>query len=70
MATEAQNRAKAKYQKKTYDTITLRYRKEDNMNEKFKEHCLKYGYTDEAGRPNVKMFISKAIETQMNIDRN
>ena len=70
--TEAQARATNKYNKNTYDAITVKYKKSEDMPDRLKEHCIKYGYLIETGPktgdPNKAEFIKKAIETQIAID--
>ena len=73
MATEAQIRANNKYQKKAYERIEIYVRKELELKKKIEKHCLEYGYINEnsasAKKTNRVAFITKAIETQMAIDR-
>lgn len=72
-ATEAQVRAKNNYMKKVYDRIEIFVKKELNLKERIEDHCLEYGYINEESisgkKTNRVAFITKAIETQMAIDR-
>lgn len=60
-------------QKKIYDRLEIYVRKEFKIKERIEQHCLEYGYVNEESisgkKTNRVAFITKAIETQMAIDR-
>lgn len=69
--TEAQLRARKKYNEKTFDRIEIKPKQSENLPARIDAHCIKHGYLKETGQigtPNRTGFIVKAIETQMKID--
>ena len=71
---EAQMRAIANSKKKLYDRIEIYVRKDAGLKERIEAHCAEYGYKNEDGinrekATNRAAFITRAIETQMAIDR-
>lgn len=58
---EAHSRAVAKYNKKTYDRIEIRYTKESNMKKIITEHAI-------AHNEDVSQFIKRAIKQAIDND--
>jgi len=68
---EAQKRATRTYVDATYERLELKFRKDENWRARIDAHCRQYGYESEQSKDGIgrTIFIKKAIETQMAIDR-